>query len=554
MVLAIPWVVGMAHRATVASAVSLHQYRTGSWLHYLGTRRWWTTLCGAVVAVGLTAALLLHSVLWSGAEWTLIGMLPLLTVIVHRQWCRAVEPQFANAVFASGRVSQFTILTLALLGSAGWIAAAILWPTVGEWPAGAELHRIQQVWEKAPSHTVRWALDALAAVELATTGAFDMSEGLWKSAVLLVAAPFGIFAHLTASVLTLHFDQHEVRRAFATAPTCEPAPPAIGGGSAAIWGAASMALLLAALAGMAALERWTGPNPSPMASKPVANCVRLDGQVYALDALPRILALLDAGSSDHLALRKQACARIDNLEQAASAGIDRYLDGYFSLWGEWTRIAALLAGNADEFMAKKFEEQVIQDTEFILALQSVETSLNALEDHASGLAAKVRQEIEDSRFVGDAGQCVVTSPPGAVALPQEVVDLQGRLVASGGAGVVVGGLTAKITSQAMAKTSVKLAAKALTKVALKQAGAKATGAAIGGVLGGVFGAGIGAPLGAIAGAVLGAGVSVVFDWGLLALEEQVNREEMKAELLEAVRAALADTRKVAGCGIVQASR
>ena len=33
MVLATPWVVGMAHRATVASAVSLHQYRSGSWLH-----------------------------------------------------------------------------------------------------------------------------------------------------------------------------------------------------------------------------------------------------------------------------------------------------------------------------------------------------------------------------------------------------------------------------------------------------------------------------------------------------------------------------------------
>lgn len=87
-----------------------------------------------------------------------------------------------------------------------------------------------------------------------------------------------------------------------------------------------------------------------------------------------------------------------------------------------------------------------------------------------------------------------------------------------------------------------------------KAGAKATGAAIGGALGGVFGAGIGAPVGAIAGAVLGAGVSVVFDWGLLAIEEQVSREEMKAELLEAVRAALADPRMVAGCGDVGAPR
>jgi hypothetical protein len=43
-------------------------------------------------------------------------------------------------------------------------------------------------------------------------------------------------------------------------------------------------------------------------------------------------------------------------------------------------------------------------------------------------------------------------------------------------------------------------------------------------------------------------VSLLFDWGLLAIEERANRETMKAELLDAVRSALLDTRQVAGCG------
>jgi hypothetical protein len=547
-VLAIPWIVGVAHRATVASAVSLHQYRPGGWLHFFGSRRWWSTFFGAIVAAGLTALLLLHSVLWSALEWLLVAILPLMAAALHWLCCRSVEAQYTNAVYASRLVSQLTIVGVTMTGAVLWIAAAYLWPAVPDGPTGAELHRVQQQWAAAPSHTVRWALDALAAVDVAAARAFERSAGWWKSAALLVLAPVGIFIHLTSSVLAFRFDRHEVRRAFATVPTSDPSPPAVGFGPAATWGAVSAVLLLAALPGMAALERWTGLQPSPMAVKPVANCVRIGGEAYALAALPRILARLEAGSSNHRALREQACARVDELERAANAGIDKYLDGYFSLWGEWTRIATLLASNADDLMARKFEEQVIRDPAFADALQQVAAGLTALDAHASTLAETVRKELDDSRIVADAGQCVATQPPEAIDLPPEVVDLQGRLVASGGAGLVVGGVAAKITSQTMAKAGVKLAAKALSKVALKQAGAKATGAAIGGFFGTLFGAGIGASVGAAAGAVLGVGVSLLFDWGLLAIEERANRETMKAELLDAVRSALLDTRQVAGCG------
>ena len=116
-----------------------------------------------------------------------------------------------------------------------------------------------------------------------------------------------------------------------------------------------------------------------------------------------------------------------------------------------------------------------------------------------------------------------------------------RFLGAGAAGSAVGTGVAtivaqKVTAKLIAKTTLKLAAKAPIKV-LEALLSKVAASAVGGGTVGSVAPGVGTAVGVIVGALVGLGAGVMIDSALLELEEFMNRDDFKREIIFAIRAA-----------------
>ncbi|MEN8133544.1 MAG: hypothetical protein ABFS45_25935 [Pseudomonadota bacterium] len=230
--------------------------------------------------------------------------------------------------------------------------------------------------------------------------------------------------------------------------------------------------------------------------------------------------------------------------------VDTYLDWYYSLAGEYTRIAALLVGELEEEMRKKLAETLQQgnafeefETAFDNTLASHETALGEYEQVAKSIMHRNRVDPAGASFhvVRRMSLEDVLNPP----VHQDIIKLKNRLSASGGAGAAAGIVTVvvvnKIVAKVVGKSVIKIAAKALLKVVTSKAVATGGGAAAGALGGAAVGTivpGIGNVTGAIVGGIIGgvaAGVTV--DKLLLMLEESLNRVEFQQEIVSVINEA-----------------
>lgn len=230
------------------------------------------------------------------------------------------------------------------------------------------------------------------------------------------------------------------------------------------------------------------------------------------------------------------------------ANVDNYLDWYYSLVGEYTRIGNLLVGELENYMVEKLKTTLQQGDAF----QEVQASLDQLfidYENAQKVYQNAVQEIMNENRVVDKepGFRVVKkiAMEDVFNLPihQDMVDLQNRLVFGVTGGAVAGVLTAvivkKILGKVMGKNLIKIAAKTLSKIVISKTAGTATGAGAGAAIGAVIGSvvpGPGTAAGAAIGGVVGGivvGVSV--DKILIELEEAMSREKFKGEMLSAIQ-------------------
>ncbi len=128
---------------------------------------------------------------------------------------------------------------------------------------------------------------------------------------------------------------------------------------------------------------------------------------------------------------------------------------------------------------------------------------------------------------------------------KDIINLKNRLMLSVGGGAVVGLITAtvgkKIVAKVAGKAVLKTASKALAKVVASKTVGSAGGAAVGATAGAAAGSivpGVGTAIGAIVGGIVGgiaAGVAV--DAGILKLDELMNRQEFRNEIITSLNAA-----------------
>lgn len=282
------------------------------------------------------------------------------------------------------------------------------------------------------------------------------------------------------------------------------------------------------------------------AAQKVEKVEQIDDAIYKKGTIAKLeQARLEAWQQIELS-QTQLAIQIDQAFDRLERNIDDYLDWYYSLAGEYARIAKLLVGELEAYMMEKLEQALMQGDAFKEIQLALDHSLSAHQEVEHSYQQAVHDILQVNRIEPPgkpiqitqrlSSQEVLISP-----ITQEMISLQSRLGGGAVAGVVTAAITGKIMGKLASKNIFKLAANAVFKiVAGKTAGAAAgasagavAGAAIGSVVPGP-GTAVGAALGGIIGG-LGAGVAV--DKMLIELEEAINRDKFKGEILSVIHEA-----------------
>ena len=244
-------------------------------------------------------------------------------------------------------------------------------------------------------------------------------------------------------------------------------------------------------------------------------------------------------------------SEVDRAFDKLEYNVDGYLDWYYSLVGEYSRIATLLVGELENYMEDKLEEH-LQQGDVFRGVQNALTTAMAVHKEAQEVFQRHAQKIMDENSINPSGskfhivQKVSLKDVLNQTLHHDQISFHNRLIAGSGASLIVGAatmvMTKKIIGKLVSKNVIKLAAKALAKVVVSKtvgtAGGVGAGAAAGAAIGSLVAPGVGTAVGAAVGGLVGGvvvGVSV--DKMLLMLEEAISREAFKKEILQAIQEA-----------------
>ncbi|GJM14664.1 MAG: hypothetical protein DHS20C12_30670 [Pseudohongiella sp.] len=256
----------------------------------------------------------------------------------------------------------------------------------------------------------------------------------------------------------------------------------------------------------------------------------------------RILALQNVDSS--LALVEQEAEQAFLLMEG---NVDSYLNWYYSLTAEYGRIGTLLVGNLEEYMTQNLRE-VLTDGDVFASVEQAFASALAEHDEARRVYQRSVEEIMAANRVEPAADSLVEVSERMVLedvlrppVHEEFVNFDQRMRVSGGgaaAGAVGGVIVAKVIAKVAGKSTIKLAATATSKVVASKAIGSSAGAGAGAVAGAAIGSvipGLGTAVGAVIGGVVsGVVVGVTIDKALIEIDELMNREEFRAELVAAI--------------------
>lgn len=544
---ALPLLLLLWHQHTVRRLLALHQFAATGGLHRLARRRAFGMLWRALLALALTAATLAQAAYLAPQEWLLLALAPALLAALALLATRAgTAAQFRAPVYRLRWTLWVSAWTAALALTAAWVA----WRLLGTGSAGTEtglldqVHALQSRWPQARG-LLAWALD-LAAWGQATVDALGSVDppGWGRAALALLLAPLALFGHLCLSLAGLSLPATELRRVLGRSLDERSAPAALGPRRAAAWAGAAvlgcMLWLLALAQGQSRLE----DGPSPFAIAPVPACEQIDGQFYRL----RTTQLLDALLAEHRtrmqAQAATACAQLDAIAERAGAGVDAYLDWYFSLGAEWLRIATLLSGDMQALLQSRFEQMVMADTGLQAALQSLQTAHAAQWQELGAARTQAMALLQEHRLVLDARACRVAHRPATPAWQAELEGTHTRLAAGSAAGLAAGAIAAGWTARAMGKASVKSAGKVLARGAASKSAGRGAAAAAGAAAGSAAAPGVGTAVGA----ATGLAIAVAVDLAMLAAEERLTRADMRRELMATLHETLQPYRQLFGCG------
>ena len=548
LLLSLPAMAALWHQSTVKHLVSLHQFASGSGLRWLASRRLFSVLLNAVVALLITGAVLAQSVHFGRIEWTLTATAPVLYIAIRSALGHYVERQFTRPAYAFRWMFRATQLLVTVLLALFWLCAHV---AMAEPAAGAVAEAVfdmQQRWASSPSGLVKWSLDGSAWVQ-ATINALDWMPGKsrWWLVFSLFLTPLFAFGYLSLTLFGLSLPISEQRRIVGEPLTEADTPPPVGPVQAAIWALVVTVGVMIFFQGMGVAESLIRFRESPFALQRLPECERIGGALYKLNTIKQLEMVMAEMGQQMTGQENAACTSLAGIGAGAEKGVDKYLDWYFSLGAEWARTFSLLTGSVDELLEAKFQELVLSDPNIKLQLEGVKDHFDRFSALGATGKAKADELLAMQRLTLTDPQCKVVQELAMNPWTLKFDGFAARLAAGSAAGLLGGGIAATIASKAMAKAGMKSAAKVLAKAVAKKSAAKVASGAAGAAIGTAVLPGVGTVVGGAVGVVVGLGVGAAVDMAVLAAEEKLTRDNMKAELLSAFTETLAPYRGAFAC-------
>jgi hypothetical protein len=238
----------------------------------------------------------------------------------------------------------------------------------------------------------------------------------------------------------------------------------------------------------------------------------------------------------------QVEAGLDKVFSEVEEGVDGFLDWYFTVHGEYQRLASVFTTDVAATMRDKLEEHLFARADFDVRFARLERDLeDGSARHFSALSPQFRAEVEAAPC--DVGAIALT-PLGD--LDRDTLRASAAATSGMGAGLVASKVLAQKTAAAVAaKLAAKKSFQTGTALASKTLAKKGSSSLLSAGLGTALCAPSG-PVAIVCGITAGVVTWLSVDKALIELDETLNREAMRADLLEVLageKAALAEQLK-----------
>lgn len=247
----------------------------------------------------------------------------------------------------------------------------------------------------------------------------------------------------------------------------------------------------------------------------------INGVMYKAGTLNKIQLAADIAYG---AAKDDMINEINKMYDEILLNTDKYLDWYYSLSAEYSRLFKLITGSIEEYMTDKLKENLMDNITTVIEFNTAEANITKLHNDINKILDE--NKITEKNVLYSVTTDIKVENIYSLAEIEPLLDLKKRVIASTGGGLAAGAIAGTIAGKVAAKTGFKAAAKA----AAKAAGGKAASAAVG-VAAGIVSSVFTSPIG---GAAIGTAAGVAIDKGLLKLEETVNREEYKKEIVSCI--------------------
>ena len=512
-------------------------YKTKGWVFKIFSGRLIRSVLWIIWALASSFVMLLQFSTYSRLEWLTLGLAIPAFWHIHK---------LCNRVFSSELKKRYVISSFAITW-ARWlcplllvIVYAVLVSFLSESSnytslAEAVAARRANTPEYAGSSVVQIALFLISFADgtKAYLGSSLKQFGEFVPLLLIILGSWLVFFNATATFASFAIPAREHRRIYGPISDDE-VPPPLTNVRVAMAGAIVMIVALFIYVPIfASLEDGARHNPSLIASLKNAQIKveKIDDAFYKPGTL-KAIELAKASALVKVNVSRGILeGQIDRAFEQMESHVDDYLDWYYSLSGEYVRLAKLMTGEIEKYMEDKLVEKLQQEDALKPVIAGLEVAVanykaltNEYQQDVKEILAKNRLQVPQFGANGIPG---IASGNVLVLQPHfDVVSMKSRVAGGVAAAGIGGAIAAKIAS----KGAFKAAAKALSTFALKKAALVGGGMLIGGLAGLPAG-----PVATVTGAIGGVIAGVVGDKLLLKLEEAISREDFKKEILASIR-------------------
>ena len=551
LVLSTSMMFALWHQSTIRRLIFSRQFQQNTFLYRWSGRRVLSILLLATVAVVFSGLTLVQTAYFGWPEWALLAVSPIAFRLIHLWISSKTDTQFSKHIYAlrwtscASQAVFLVVLTVIFLGIS-CISASPLQVIYLD-----RVFELQTQSSGVQSSIVKWFLDASAFGQAAQeTIASIPNQSYWKILGAFFFAPLTVFSTLALTYSGMSLSLDEFRRTIGNSYETDEKPAPIGPVNSAVWAAVMVVLVGSYFQLLAHANQSLKAEDSPFAIRPMQPCEKIDGVAYQVNTLKTVERLIAELSPKLAASNLKGCQELTGLDANIVLGVDEYLDWYFSLGADYSRLAMILAGDVDIYLSAKFNEialKKLQQNDVFMRLQAEhESQLNDLYKTNS----VIQKLLNENRLTLVDRSCKVVGETSMQGISSHLESAKTRLSTSAAAGMIGGIFASKLTTKVMAKSTFKLSGKVLLKAIAKKSAGKAggtlAGAAAGAAIGSVF-PGVGTAVGAAVGAVTGLVVGLAIDMAALAIEEGLTREAMRRDLIDSVTETLRPMRETFGC-------